>query len=120
MYAICLRDTVWPVSLQIMQRQTQNREFLNFVDSNSQPNGRYLDSHNPTHYFLPTFTTITTPKRGVRDYENKLQTCVAGVCNHLQLGCGEPTISKLCSLLMAESRTSEVSYISTKVTSVQI
>ena len=29
--------------------------FLEFVDNNSQPNGRRLDSHNPTHYFLPKF-----------------------------------------------------------------
>lgn len=27
-------------------------DFLDFVDKNSQPNGRRLDSRNPTHYFL--------------------------------------------------------------------
>ena len=80
------------------------QKFLHFVDNNSQPNGRHLDCHNPTHYFLPTFTTITTPKRGVRDYENRLQTSVAGVFNHLQSECGEPTISNFaaCSWLKAE------------------
>ena len=39
--------------------------FLEFVDNNSQPNGRRLDSHNPTHYFLPKFTTITAPKKDI-------------------------------------------------------
>ena len=38
------------------------RNFLEFVD-NSQSNGRRSDSSNPTHYFLPNFTTISTPKK---------------------------------------------------------
>ena len=80
------------------------QKFLEFVDHNSQPNGRHLDSHNPTHYFLPTFTTITTPKEGVHDYENRLQTSVVGVFNRLQSECGQPTISNFaaCSWLKAE------------------
>ena len=36
--------------------------FLQFVDVNSQPNGRRLDSRNPTHYLLPRFKTISAPK----------------------------------------------------------
>ena len=43
--------------------KTETKEtFLAFVDNNSQPNGRHIASHNPTHYFFPKFTTITTPK----------------------------------------------------------
>ena len=30
-------------------------DFLNFVDTNSQPNGRSADSSGPTYYFLPKF-----------------------------------------------------------------
>ena len=36
--------------------------FLQFVDDNSQPNGRRMDSQSPTHYLLPQFKTISTPK----------------------------------------------------------
>ena len=44
--------------------KTDTKErFLEFVDANSQPNGRRLDSHNPTHYFLPRFTTIPAPQK---------------------------------------------------------
>ena len=44
--------------------KTDTKErFLEFVDENSQPNGRRLDSRNPTHYFLPKFTTISAPKK---------------------------------------------------------
>ena len=39
----------------------ERKSFLEFVDANSQPNGRRLDSRNPTH-FLPKFTAISTPK----------------------------------------------------------
>ena len=31
------------------------KEFLEFVDVNSQPNGRSADSTGPTFYFLPKF-----------------------------------------------------------------
>ena len=43
--------------------------FLRFVDNNSQPNGRRLDSRNLTHYFFPKFKTISEPKRTVACYE---------------------------------------------------
>ena len=36
--------------------------FLQFVDDISQPNGRRMDSQSPTHYLLPQFKTISTPK----------------------------------------------------------
>ena len=38
-------------------------DFLTFVDVNSQPNGRSADSRSATHFFLPKFRTIQTPKR---------------------------------------------------------
>lgn len=38
-------------------------KFLEFVDTNSQPNSCRLDSCNRTHYFLPKFTTISARKR---------------------------------------------------------
>ena len=33
-----------------------------FVDQNTQSNGRSADSSGPTSYFIPNFTTIQTPK----------------------------------------------------------
>ena len=39
-------------------------KFLEFVDANSQPNGRSADSSGPTFYFSPKFTTIQMPKKG--------------------------------------------------------
>ena len=46
----------------------EKKSFLQFVDTNSQPNGR-LDSRNPTHYFLPKFLAITAPKKNDPNYE---------------------------------------------------
>ena len=46
--------------------------FLTFVDNNSQPHGRRLDSRNPTHYFPPKFKTISEPKHNVANYEEKV------------------------------------------------
>ena len=42
--------------------KTDTKErFLEFVYHNSQPNGWMLDSRNPTHFFLPNFTTKSAP-----------------------------------------------------------
>ena len=44
-------------------------DFLAFIDVNSQPYGRSADSTPATHFFLPHFRTIQTPKKGVAHYE---------------------------------------------------
>ena len=59
------------------------QDFLEFVDTNSQPNGRSADSTGPTHYFLPKFSTIQMPKNGVPNYKG-LQRSVVGECNCAQ------------------------------------
>lgn len=48
------------------------QDFLTFVDTNSQPNGRSSDLSGPTYYFLPKFTTLQTPKVGSSHYEERL------------------------------------------------
>ena len=69
-------------------------DFLNFVDANSQPNGLSSDSHCATHYLLPKFTTIQTPKNTVQNYEQRLSTSLAGEFNRVQRGeQNKPTIS---------------------------
>ena len=53
-----------------------SEKFLEFVDNNTQPNGRSADSTEPTHYFLPKFTTIQAPKTDVtlmkKDWQGQL------------------------------------------------
>ena len=65
-------------------------EFLHFVDMNSQPNGRAADSSGSAQYFLPKFTTIQTPKRGVAHYKEQLKRSVIGefICIQQESGKG--------------------------------
>ena len=53
-------------------------DFLAFVDTNSQPNGRKADSTRHTFYFLLKFSTLQTPKAGCPHYEERLSRSVAG------------------------------------------
>ena len=69
------------------------KDFLKFVDDNSQENGRRFDSKNPTHYFLPKFTTITIPKTTDPKYQEKLRTSLTGEFNRVQTELGKETIS---------------------------
>ena len=70
----------------------ERESFLEFVDANSQPNGRRLDSRNPTH-FLPKFTAISTPKLSDPNYERKMKSSLVGEFNRIQMESGKPTIS---------------------------
>ena len=72
-------------------------DFLRFVDINSQPNGRSADSSSATHYFLPKFRTIQTPKKGVANYEERVQQSVVGVFNEYQQEKEQQTISNYCA-----------------------
>ena len=67
--------------------------FLDFVDNNTQPNGRSADSSGPTHYFLPKRTTIQTPKVGVTHYEERLSRSVVGEFNRVQQESGQGVCS---------------------------
>jgi len=68
------------------------KDFLKFVDDNSQENGRF-DSKNPTHYFLPKFTTITISKITDPKYQEKLWTSLTGEFNRVQTELGKDPIS---------------------------
>lgn len=37
------------------------KQFLDFIDNNSQPNGRKVGSHGPLHFLDPKFTRISAP-----------------------------------------------------------
>ena len=59
-------------------------DFLSFVDTNSQPNGRSADSTGPTSYFISKFSTIQTPKPSVKHYNDRLTRSVVGEFNRVQ------------------------------------
>ena len=69
------------------------KEFLEFVDVNSQPNGRSADSTGPTFYFLSKFSTIQMPKNTVAHYEERLSRSVVGEFNRSQREKGGKEIS---------------------------
>ncbi len=48
------------------------REFLEFVDLNSQPNGRQASSYSAQFFFLPKFTRIAAPREGEKSYNVKV------------------------------------------------
>lgn len=62
-------------------KTTVHQDFIEFVDMNTQPNGR---SAGPTPYFLPKFTTIQAPKPSVSNYNERLSRSVVGEFNRVQ------------------------------------
>ena len=68
-------------------------DFLQFVDTNSQLNGRSADSASATHYLLPKFRTIQIPKSGVCNYEKRVQQSLVGEFNRVQIENNQATIS---------------------------
>ncbi len=65
-------------------KTTTMEDFLEFVDANSQPNGRSADSSGPTFYFSPKYATIQSPKRTVTNYEERSLRSVVGEFNRTQ------------------------------------
>ncbi len=74
-------------------RTSTMEKFLEFVDMNTQPNGRSADSSGPTHFFLPKFATIQAPKSKVSHYQERLARSVVGEFNRVQRESGENSIS---------------------------
>ena len=72
-------------------KSTVMQDFLKFVDTNSQPNGRSEDSTGPTFYFLPKFSTIQTPKMGTANYAERVARSVVGKFNRAQTEAGKGT-----------------------------
>ena len=46
-------------------------DFLEFVDANSQPNGRQARSYSAQFFFHPKFTRIAPPREGEKNYDEK-------------------------------------------------
>ena len=74
-------------------KSTLREQFLEFVDSNTQPNGRSAYSSGPTSYFIPKFTTIQSPKHDISHYEERLARSVVGEFNRVQRDQGRQEIS---------------------------
>lgn len=74
-------------------KEASLQEFLQFVDNNSQPNGRSADSTGPTSYFIPKFTAIQMPKPTVSHYDERLCRSVVGEFNRTQREKGRQEIS---------------------------
>ena len=79
-------------------------DFLTFIDINSQTNGRSADSTLATH-FLPKFRTVQTPKKGVRNYEERVQQSLVCVFNQVQAEKQRETISNFSTSTWLKSET---------------
>ena len=66
-------------------------DFLDFVDINSQPNGRQAGSYSAQFFLLPKFTRIAAPREGEKKYEEKLQSSVVSQFNKAQREKGRQT-----------------------------
>ena len=73
-------------------KQDVMAEFLDFVDNNSQPNGRQEGSYS-AHFFLPQFTRIVGPAEREKNFEDKCKSSVVAQFNRAQLEKGRPTYS---------------------------
>lgn len=65
-------------------KQVVMSEFLDFVDANSQPNGRQAGSYSAQFFFLPKFTRVATPRAGEKNYEEKSKSSVVAEFNRVQ------------------------------------
>ena len=65
-------------------------DFLEFVDSNSQPNGRQSGSYT-AQFFHPKFSRIAPPTQGDKNYEEKARSALVYEFNRVQTELGKGT-----------------------------
>ena len=66
-------------------------DFLQFVDTNCNLNGRRADSCCPTFYFLSKFRRIEPPKPSVKNFDEKVSCYLVSEFNCAQESVGKPT-----------------------------
>lgn len=66
-------------------------DFLEFVDLNSQPNGRHAGSYNAQFFFIPKFSRIAPPRPGEKNYDHKVKASVVSEFNRAQIERGRGT-----------------------------
>ena len=59
-------------------------DFLDFIDANSQPNGRQSGSYSAQLFFHPKFTRIAPPKQGEKNYDEKARSSLVHEFNRVQ------------------------------------
>ena len=72
-------------------KQEVMSQFLEFVDANSQTNGRQAGSYSAQFFFLPKFTRVATPKNGEKSYDEKSRSSVVSEFNRSQRENGRQT-----------------------------
>ena len=65
--------------------------FLEFVDANSQPNGRQTGSYSAQFFFHPKFTTIAPPGEEEKNYDEKARSSLVHEFNRVQREQGRST-----------------------------
>ena len=73
---------------------TVHEQFLEFIDNNSQPNGRQASSYGALFYFLPKFTRIGEPKKSEKNYDKKVKQSLLCEFNRVQKESGQETCSE--------------------------
>ena len=72
-------------------KQQVMAEFLEFVDSNSQPNGRQAGSYSAQFFFLPKFTRIAAPREREKNFDEKAKSSLVAEFNRVQTEMGRQT-----------------------------
>ena len=65
-------------------KQSVMADFLDFIDANSQPNGRQSGSYSAQFFFHPKFTRIAPPKQGEKNYDEKAHSSLVHEFNRVQ------------------------------------
>ena len=65
-------------------KQSVMADFLDFIDANSQPNGRQSGSYSTQIFFHPKFTRIAPPKQGEKNYDEKARSFLVHEFNRVQ------------------------------------
>ena len=70
------------------------QDFLEFVDNNSQPNGRAAGSYSAQYFLSPKFTRIDPPKANEKNYEQKARSSLVAEFNRAQEERGRDSCGK--------------------------
>ena len=70
------------------------KDFLEFIDNNSQPNGRAAGSHSAQFFLSPKFTRIDPPKANEKNSEQKSRSSLVAEFNRAQVELGRDTCGK--------------------------
>lgn len=72
-------------------------DFLEFVDANSQPNGRQAGSYSAQFFFHPKFTRIAPPREGEKNYDEKARSSLVYEFNRGQRERGRSTCGAIAA-----------------------